>query len=271
MKKLLIAALSVLSISMFSVPVCAEDTAIAEQVIYDEDGVKVTVKGFEPSTLYGVGIPVLVENSSDKSIGMQIQNASINGCMANFHASIEVAPGKKANDTIDILSADLEKYGIEQVADIECSLHFFDPDNFHGISDTPIINIETNLTGKYEQEYNDSGDIVYDENGIKIVAQGIENDSIWGLSPVFYMENNTEQDITIQVRDTSVNGYMLNASFSSDIAAGKKCVNNISFIPDDMKANGIEEITELETSFHVFPVSQFSATIVDTPATTITY
>lgn len=271
MKKVFLATLCAISIASLSVPAYAEDTTIAEQVIYDQDGIKVTVTGFDPSTMFGVGIPILVENNSDENICVQFRDSSVNGYMTDFQASVEVAPGKKANDEITILKSNLEKYGIEQVADLECSLHLFDPDTYTTIVDTPTINIETNLSEKYEQAYDDSGNTVYDENGIKIVSQGIENDDIWGLSPKFYMENNTDQAITIQIRDTSVNGYMLNTSFSSDLLPGKKCINNIVFIPDDLKANNIEEITDLETSFHVFATNEVSQTIVDTPAITINY
>lgn len=271
MKKVFLTALCAISIVSLSVPAYAEDTTIAEQVIYDQDGVKVTVTGFDSTNMFGVGIPILVENNSDRNICVQIRNSSINGCMTDFQASVEVASGKKANDEITILKSELEKYGIEQVADLECSLHFSDPDTYMTITDTPTINIETNLTGKYEQACDDSGNTVYDENGIKIVSQGVENDDIWGLSPKFYMENNTDQAITIQIRDTSVNGYMLNNSFSPEILPGKKCVDNIVFIPADLKSNNIEEITDLETSFHVFKTDEFSQTIVDTPAITINY
>lgn len=271
MKKIIATALCAISVFSVSSMVYAEDTIISEQVLYDEDGVKITATGFDANTMYGVGIPLLIENNSDKSIGIQFRNSSVNGCMSSFQGSINVEPGKKANDEIDILRSDLEKYNIEQVADIECSFHFFDPDAYTPLSDSSVVPIETNLTGKYEQKCDDSGDLIYDENGVKIVAQGVDNDSIWGLSPKFYMENNSDQPITIQVRDTSVNGYMFYGSFSAEIMPGKKCIDSITFVADDLKKNNIDSIDNLETSFHIFLTNDVSTVVADTPAIQIQY
>lgn len=271
MKKMLIAALCAVSVVAGASTVYAEETTIDEQVLYDEGGIKVTAKGFTSDEWYGACIPVLIENNSDQNICMQVRHESINGCMVDFQISAEVAAGKKANDKIIVYRRYLDDYGITQVADIECSLLFFNPDNLDTIADSSLLSIETNLTGKYEQEYNDSGEVVFDQDNIKIVAQGVVDDDTWGLSPVFYIENNSDQEITVQLRDTSINGFMVDPTFSSDVMPGKRCVDGARLLSSDLEQNGIDSISTLETSFHIFPADDFAGDSIDSPAVTINY
>lgn len=268
MKKKLIIPL--IAITAATTPVMAETTEISEQVLYDENGIKVTATGFDDSGIFGPEVKVLIENNTDKSFTLQTRYSSINGFMSDFQISADVAPGKKTNDSFSIMRSDLEKNGIEQVANIDCSLHIFDSESWDTIVDTPIIPIQTNLSGNFDQAYDDSGTVMYDENGIRIISQGISEDDIWGPEPVLYIENNTDRIITVQTRDTSVNGFMVDASFSPEIAPGKKCIDGLTLFPNDLEENGITDISDLETSFHIFD-SESWETITETPAVSINF
>ncbi|MCD7744241.1 MAG: hypothetical protein LUI13_02945 [Lachnospiraceae bacterium] len=139
MKKTILAAFAVAIAMVVPAAASTEEFTVEEQVIYDTDGRKVTVTGYETGWL-GPEITVLVENDTESSFTLQIRDSSVNGIMTDFQASIEVEPGKKANGSISILSSDLEDYGIEQVADIEMSLHIFDSETWDTIVDTePIL------------------------------------------------------------------------------------------------------------------------------------
>ena len=109
--------------------------------------------------------------------------------------------------------------------------------------------------------------MIYDENGIKIVSKGIVEDEIWGPEVVLYIENNTDAAITVQPRDTSINGFMVDASMSSDITVGKKIVDEITFLTDDLDTNGITEIEELETAFSIFDMESWEDIITTGPIT----
>ena len=107
----------------------------------------------------------------------------------------------------------------------------------------------------------------YEENGINIVSIGIVEDEIWGPEVVLYIENNTDAAITVQPRDTSINGFMVDASMSSDITVGKKIVDEITFLTDDLDTNGITEIEELETAFAIFDMESWEDIITTGPIT----
>lgn len=239
---------------------------VEQQEIFNQDGIKVTVKGFDQDSS-GPYLNVLVENDSDRNIVIQTKNSSLNGYMIDFLFSCDVAPGKKANDKIlmDLRSIDLS--GIGKIYDIDFDLVILD-DNFSTIAENNNIHIDRNLSEPYTQTYDDSGTLVYDRNNIRIIWKDFGSDDTFSAL-LLYIENNSSDEITVQVRDTSVNGFMVNPTMSSDVLPGKKVVDAMSFYNSDLDLNGITDIKEIETRFDIFK-SDFTKNIEETDLITFT-
>lgn len=238
--------------------------SINKQVIFEGNDIKVTATGLDNESFFGPSITVLIENNSSKNIIVQSRNSSVNGIMIETMFSSEVAASKKANDTITFSSTDLETAAITTIKDIELSLHIFDADSWDVIVDTDAIVISTTTDSSFVQEYDDSGTIAYEANGVKIVVKKLNSsDSFWGSDVYLYIENNTNQNITIQARDVSINGFMVDPMFSCDIVAGKKAFDTITFLESDLTDNDVTDIKELELKFHIFDMNSWD-TIKDT-------
>lgn len=241
-----------------------------EHVIFDKDGIRITVKGMFNDDFWGPGINVLVENESTRNITVQTRNCSVNGLMMEPMFSCDVAAGKKANDTIQFMNAQLETAQISVIANVEFYLHIFDSDTWGEITNSGVISLNTSAAD-HVQAYNDSGFLTYDDGGIKVVIQKLNSeDSFWGSDVYVYVENNTDSNITIQARDVSIDGFMVNPIFSCDIAAGKKSYDTITFMESDLEDNGITDITELELKFTIFN-SDTWGNIADTDTITVTF
>lgn len=98
------------------------------------------------------------------------------------------------------------------------------------------------------------GKVLYNANGIKVTYKGISSEErlITGKSVNLLIENTSNRNLTVQVRDFSVNGYMSDPIFSSSVAAGKKAMDEISIMKSDLEKNGITDIEDIEFTFHVF-------------------
>ena len=227
--------------------------SIEERVILDKNGIKITAKGLDKDGFLGTKVKLLIENESGKDITVQARNVSVNGYMASASMSAAVVNGKKANDDLFIMSSSLEKAGISTIADIEFSFHVFETHSFDSLFDSDIIQLKTSAADSYEYTFDDSGDVVYDEGGVKIVVKGLsESDSIFGPGIIVYTENNSEKNVTVQVRDVSVNGFMTDPIFSADVAAGKHAIDSITFMSYKLDENGINSVKDVELSFHIF-------------------
>lgn len=245
-------------------------TTIEEQVLVDQDDVKITAKSMS-SSLFGPELKILIENDSDTDLIIQTRNASVNGYMVDTMISEEVAAGKKSNTSITFSAQALSECGITTFTEMEFYFHVFTQDDWETYFDSDVINVKTSAYGSYEQEIDDSGEVFYDEDGIKIIGKGLSNnDSIFGPGLIVYIENNTDTDFTVQVRDTSVNGFMIDTIMSEDVAAGKKAITAVTFFKSDLEENEITIITSIETSFHVFDMDGWD-TIVDTDPITINF
>lgn len=234
----------------------AKDTAesLEEQVVLDENGVKITVKCLDKDgSIFGPEVKLLIENESGKDITVQARNISVNGYMVEDMFSADVVNGKKANDGLTIMESSLEKAGIGTIADIEFSFTVFETHSFDSLFDSDLIQLKTSAADSYEYTFDDSGDVVYDEGGVKIVVKGLsDSDSIFGPGIIVYAENNSDKDVTVQVRDVSVNGFMVDPIFSADVAAGKHAVDSITFMSNNLDENEIDKIKDVELSFHIF-------------------
>ncbi len=76
--------------------------------------------------------------------------------------------------------------------------------------------------------------------------------AFFGPEMYFFIENNNDKSITVQSRDVSIGGFMMDPYFSSEIAPGKMIVDDMGFSSNDLEDNGIETLDTVELYFHVY-------------------
>lgn len=250
----------------------SNEVTIENQEIFNQDDLIVTVTGMKFDSLFGPQIAMLFENNTDKNLTVQARNVSVNGYMVDSSMSADIVSGKKSNDSLTIMDSSLEQCGIENIGEIEFSLHIFNSDDFMADNiDSDSITLHTNLYGTFEQAYDDSGETIYDENGIKIISKGLNAEqSIFGPSVILYVENSSDQFITVQARDTSVNGFMVTPTMSIDVVPGKVAISQMTFLDSDLEDNQIDSINTIETSLHIFG-EDITGSSIDTDPITLTF
>lgn len=254
MKKQMIAALAaILLVSCGSEGTTSSSSpsqtaSIEETVILDQNGLKITATGLEESFM-GEELKLLVENNSGQNLTVQSHASSVNGYMITNIMSIDVANSKKVNDALTLTSSEMEDCGITSITDLAFTLHVFNTDTWEAVMDTHVIELKTNLSGSVTQTYDDSGNVVYDAGGIRIITKGKTNDSILGPGIQVYVENNSAEDIMVQTRNVSINGFMVDTFYSPLVMAGKRSLSSLTISDTSLEANGITDITSAELSF----------------------
>lgn len=229
----------------------SNDFTIDEQVLWEIDGLKITATGINEDSIFGTQIKVQAENNSDKDIGIGTDAVIVNDYMINDLTSIQVTAGNKANDEITLFSSELNAAGIESIGKVELYMHTYDPNTFQTISESGCITIETSDIDKIDAENNIEGTVLFEQDGVKIVGQYVDENSFWGSAVLLYVENNSDQNIIVQCDDVAVNGFMVSALMSDNVYAGKKCLTDITLLGSDLEENGITEIETIETSFKI--------------------
>lgn len=240
-----------------------EQVAVEETVLWDQEGVKITAKGLEEG-LFGVELKLAIENNTDENYTVQCRNASINGYMMEASMSTEVAAGKKASSKVTFMKDSLQACGIETIADIELSFHVFLTDGWDTVFDTPQVALTTSAFEDYVYAFDDEGETLFEGEGITIVLKGLDKEaSFMGPGVVLYIQNDSDRNITVQVRNESVNDCMVSGSMSCDVVAGKRAIDDVTFYTKHLEENDIEAIEKVELSFHIFDTASWD-TVVDT-------
>lgn len=108
-------------------------------VLYDADGIKIVGKYVDDDDFWGAAVLLYIENNSDRNVGIQTENFSVNGFTINSYFSATVYAGKKSYDDITLLSSELEENDITSVEEIKLNFTIFDPDTYDTITKSDDI------------------------------------------------------------------------------------------------------------------------------------
>lgn len=232
---------------------------IEEQVLFEQDGIVVTAKEYVTDRIWGDGIKLLIENNTDKSVTVGCNALIVNNYMISDLFVSGVAAGKKANQVMYLSNTELEAAGIDSVAQIEAYFHVYDTDTYETLFDTGCITIQTSEYENMDTVADDSGFELYNADGIRVIGKAVDENSFWGTAILLYCENNSGKNIGISVDEMSINGFMMNPLFTATVYDGKMAVDDITIFSEDLEANGIEAIEEVELRFHIYDAESYEA------------
>lgn len=227
------------------------DVTIEEQLLFEQDGLKVTATEYVTDSIWGDGIKLLVENDGTSDIGLACNAVIVNDYMITDLLSTTVAAGKKDYETLYLSSSGLKAAGIENVGKVEIYFHTFDADSYSTISNIDCVTIKTSAYDSMDTTPNDAGQELYNEDGIRIVGKYVDEGSFWGTALLLYIENNSGKNRVIQCDDMSVNGFMVTPLFSSTVYDGKKAIDEITLMSSELEENGITSIDQIELRFKI--------------------
>lgn len=238
-----------------SVSASPGNVTISETVVFDNGDFKLTAKEIDFSDDYDVRVKFLAENNTANTVSIVGSDFSINGITMYCNFYIELAPGKKANDFLEISRDDLDYVGIENIATIQAQdTYIYNKDTSKKILDFQF-SLETSISEGYQQEIDSNGQTVYDQNGILIKYRGIVPGSFGGEELEFYVENNSDSNIGVYVDDVSVNGFMVYGSMVAHAYPHCVTYETLDFSTSDLEENDIDSIDEISVSFYGYDES----------------
>lgn len=236
---------------------------IEEQVLLEQDGVKITAQELVNDTFWGKGIKLLIENNSDKNLGVGCKALIVNNYMITDLFSSSIAAGKKSNEIVYISSSELEASGISNIGQIDLYFNIYNSDSYETIFDSECITIKTSEFDKMDSVALDEGTELFNQDGIRIIGKYVDDKSFWGSAVLLYLENKSDKNIGISCDNMSVNGFMVTPLFSSTVYSNRMAIDDITIMSNELEENGIESIDEIEMNFRIYSEDTFS-TIAET-------
>lgn len=234
-----------------------ETVNVEERELFSSNNISITVKSLENS-IFGPVLKLFIVNNNTKNIIVQINDASVNNYMVDTTFSCNVNSLKSINSGITFMQTSLDESGINTIKNMEFKFHILDAQTFTKIIDSDTIYIETNASAPQDKII--SGNTVFDNGNFKLVVLGIdETENIYGPKVKLYIENNSNQDVTFQTREVSINGIMVQPTFSCNIVSGKKAFDNLQFFRNVLNDNGIETFNNIEFKITIFETSTYNS------------
>lgn len=230
----------------------AEKPVLEQVEVYNANGIVVTANKLEEG-LFGPEISLTVENNSDKNVTVSSRELSVNGYMfASSGLYADVAAGKKAKETMTLMSSEMDAAGIDTVAEVAFWLHIYDSDSFKDIDDSDLITLRTSVADTYVQEVDDSGELIYSDKDIRVVCKGLVDDSLWEGTVVFYIENNRNESVSVRAENVSVNGFMVDEGMWADLRPMTRSVDGMYlFSLEDADVDSLEDIKSIEFTLKI--------------------
>ena len=224
---------------------------VEEKLIYDSKNLSVTLKELSYSGVSGPELKFLIENKYSRDVIIQAPYAIVNGYMITPEMNAKVATGKSAQGTLTLPYFNLAISGITSLKKIEFAFRIVEAENYNPITTTELFTIETSAKQDDEVVCDESGQVAYDDNDIKIILKGFHTDRAYseGAELIVYMFNGTDKNIAIRTDNIIVNGYDMTSAMNSTILPDRRAVDVVTIYKLDMEEFGITEIDSVKVSF----------------------
>lgn len=226
----------------------------AQDVLYDVGGVQLVSDVMFTNADGEQTMLLELENTADAQVIVRLSNIAINGLQlqSGSWSNSAINAGKRRVTDIDlsyILDDNYgEAFGVTDIADISFTLSLMDAD-WNEIAGPQAVKI---AISDVESSFDESGEAVYDENGIQIISKGLVPDSFElsdDIHALFLVKNATagELDVDCANDSVSVNGFMNDElCFGSTVYPGMSGILDVELSADSLSDNGCDSIGDIE-------------------------
>ena len=240
--------------------------SLSEQTLVDDEHCSFVIKNAEVDKIWGFTLKVLcINKTEDKELMFSIQNAKINGYKVEAFWAEEVAPGKKSNSDIHFSSESFKNIGIDFADELVITLRVYDSNDLM-VDELVEESFTLYPTGQnadsveYPSRRTTEGEnVIIDNDQVSFVILENMNDPIWGYTLQCYMENKTDKPLMFSWKDVSVNGFMINPFWATEIQPKTKAYDNISFSKSSLKDNDISSVETISYTLHIYNSSEWQA------------
>lgn len=227
--------------------------SVDEKIVYKDADIEVKALGIDYTPASGPELKLSFKNNFGKDITVQAPYAVVNGYMVKPDMSVEIPYAKSGEGTLALPYYYLAMADITSLNEIEFSLRVVESKSYNPICKTDLITVKTSSEKKDTSSCDESGQTVYDDNGIKIVIKGVTATRVTpdGSELLVYMYNGTDRAIAVQTGDVKVNGYDMTSVMNRSVLPDKRAVDAVTLYAQDLDEHSIDEIDSIKVSFEI--------------------
>ena len=229
--------------------------AIEPCEIYNDRGVSVVVDYVDLYyDDYTVFLTVVNESEEDIVVGTDL--LSVNGFMHQSSFYAEVEANASVQSTLQIYSWELERDGIQEIAEIAFYLNIY-PDNFSNMVQSELITLRTDAAPIYEQPVFPEGWSLYISDDVKWNLVNC-SDNYGNYELDFYVENLSQSVISISTPVIRINGIQSDGYLWTTLRPGTRSNCELYLYADGVDA--LEEVEEISMDLLIEYVDGYEIT-----------
>ena len=252
-----------------------ETPAAGGTVIYDANDIKIIAGEFTTCKEYDdePALALDIVNNTGKELTLYKLPMSMGGWMEDLYCLTVDETGyinmdgtftiPAENDTnryyLHVGNFILEKYGLAEIPDIEFGFEIYAGEDAEEPFMTDLVDI-VNPAYTVTPEYDESGEVMYDKDGVKIVMLGETYDAdYWGPQIKLYASNNSDKTVFIRIPEATLDGTAFDTYGDMIIAPGKRMSEEVAFaFIDDFgrSMTEVEPVSEITMKFDIYEYDQ---------------
>lgn len=216
-------------------------------VLYDEHDVRIVAE-WQDGQAYDERIPIWFQNDSDQELAVYTDALYVNGyAMESSSFYCRADAGTTACDLLWLDSSELADAGIETISEIMFRLYIYDTETYETYGEGEMTTLHCAVHDGFVQQVDDSGQALYDQNGIRVIYQGTQGEDCGEAYLKFYVENNGSQPAEVYIGQAYVNDREAEMYLWCSLDPGTRGVSYVwlYYLPD-MGIDKVEQIDTLE-------------------------
>ena len=230
--------------------------SVNEQVLFEQEGVKVTLNSLDTAAGSDAALLLTVENSSDIDVSVYPTFTAVNGYMVTATDIIEAHVGETVEGRFTFVGDSLREFGITDIAKIQLCLGIAAA-NAQGMASSSYtsspMTIETSLFGQTDLSCTDKGTLTWSGGGVRVYQGEFVQDKGHGIAALpLWVVNETDEPLVFNYSLAGINGLSVEGYHSEQLAAGARCQTYV-FVDDAMaRANlGNQTVASFDVSYSV--------------------
>lgn len=217
---------------------------IEETVMWDSEDIKVTALSLTSDMTYHI-LNLQIENKTAKDLYVMASRTAVNSFVVEPSMGVDVPANSTVNGEFRV-RLDAVKAGV--IADIETRFSYSSSD-YTMNRKTERVKLETSLAATYDYSYDESGTLLYDGNGIKIICQGFTEEG----EPILYLSSTGElsEGCCVEAYEVYVNEKKTYSYYCEWVFTNTRNLAVMDINDKDNDGNELGEIESLKVAFSI--------------------
>ncbi|HIS25916.1 MAG TPA: hypothetical protein IAA57_03290 [Candidatus Pullilachnospira intestinigallinarum] len=235
----------------FTCSISADPSSADPQTILTWEGLTLTADYWDPETL---SLHFSAENTSDTPLTIQASGCWVNNSMQSPDFSLSVEADASAQGSMTFSQDGFSESGITEAGRIGFTPVVLDGMNYSTLYTGEAVALDTGLSREASIP---AGQLLAEQEGIRISFVGSSDSSLWGTDFLLCIENHSGQNLSFEAADTQVNDTAVEPLFSAAVDDGKYSVVSLSLFFDELKNKQISQIRTLSFSIRVLDPTDY--------------